>query len=118
MMVMLGAPLATPLLRMNAVRRLTSPASSLADGSGRDHEAERGEGDDPADRGADTEGRELEKCGARIALGLRHAFLVLGELRDGLGLRLGLRDRPAHFARRLADPDEAEDERDRGADCR
>jgi hypothetical protein len=85
----------------------------LADERRGDHEAERRQGDDAADERADAEGRALEEAGAGEALG--HPRLFLGLLDDDR-LRLGLGGDGTHLARGLADPEEAEDDRDDGAD--
>ncbi len=67
---------------------------------------------------ADAEGRELEEDGARVALGLLGALLLLLDRQlgdrflDDDGLGLGSRpDVPGH----LADPGEAEEEREDAA---
>ena len=79
----------------------------------RDHEAEDRDGDEPADHGAEAEGRDLEELRARVAVGgiLRRQLLALDDRRAALGrhlVRLGqLRARG-----QVAHPEEAEDERE------
>src|SRR4029079_14555801 len=68
---------------------------ALVDEGGLDHEAERGERDERADRRADPEGRELEEDATRVALGLLGPFLFLDrQLGDRLDDRLPLGSRP------------------------
>src|SRR4029079_14559812 len=62
---------------------------ALADEGGGDHEAERRDRDERADRRADAERRELEEDAARVALRLLGPFLLDGKF--GNGLRLGSR---------------------------
>ena len=92
--VKLGCPFCRPLYRTYAVRRETSPAAGsvnhvattnlscgivgdrpevvilrpLLEEGGRDHETERGRGDEPADHSAQPERRELEELRAGEAL--------------------------------------------------
>ena len=90
---------------------------ALADEGGRDHEAERRDRDERADRRADAERRELEEDAARIPLGLLGALLLLDrQLGDRLlgDDGLGLGSRP-DVAGHLADPGEAEEEREDAA---
>jgi hypothetical protein len=88
----------------------------LADERGRNHESERGDGDDAADERSDAERGALEEAIARIALHFGR-FFRLGELGDRRGGGLFHR-RPTDVARDVADPQEPEEDRDHRADSR
>ncbi len=87
---------------------------------GQNREAEDRQGDDATDHGAETECARGEERAPRI-----RPLLILARVRRGCGggqrrARLGLDRgrRRAHRPRDVADPEEAEDERDHGADHR
>ena len=112
MIVKLGSPFSSPLLRTKAVRRETSPCAgfsmkvattywpsrevgeradvdarmALVEEGGRDREADGGHRDDAADDGAEAERRSLEELRAREAIrgdGQRRAADVGGARRAG-----------------------------------